>query len=496
MSECVLQMKKVTKEFPGVKALSDVDFNIYKGECMALIGENGAGKSTLMKVLSGVYPKYEGEIVFRGKKVAFDTPRQANEAGIAIIHQELNMISYMKIYENIFLGREIKTKFGKLDKKAMVQKAKELMDEMEIDLDPNEEVCNLSLAKQQMVEIAKALSMNADIIVMDEPTDALPESDVKNLFRIINGLRGKDIGVVYISHKLGEVFEICDRITVLRDGQFIAENKVEELDEDALIKLMVGRTLEEQFPHVEYGESETVFEVKNLSNQYIHDVSFSAKKGEIIGVSGLVGAGRTELAKTIYGAYRAESGQIFLNGKEIKSNSPKEAISNGIYYISEDRKGDGLILDLDIKSNITISCIEKLTKNTIIQKKKELEVCGGYRDKLNIKTPSIHQKIKNLSGGNQQKVAIAKGLITDPQVLLIDEPTRGVDVGAKKEIYDLINLFKMQGKTIILISSEMPEILGMSDKVLVMHEGTIKGEVDRKDATGEVILELIFAKRG
>lgn len=490
--EPILRMEDIHKSFPGVKALSGVSLNVYEGQVMALLGENGAGKSTLMKVLTGVYKKDSGKVTFEGKEVAFANSREANNAGIAIIHQELNLIPHMRVYENIFLGRELKNKLGTLDKAQMIARSKELLGSIGIDLDPTVKMYGLSIALQQMVEIAKALSLNSKIIVMDEPTDALPDNDVANLFGIIRKLQAQKKGIVYISHRLKEVFEICDKATILRDGTFIAQKDVSELNEESLITMMVGRTLAEQFPHVEHSSDEVVLSVKGLSNDLIHDISFELKKGEIVGIAGLVGAGRTELAKTLYGFYPRKSGVVSLLGKPIQPTSPRQAIEQGICYITEDRKRDGLVLLLDVKTNITISSLKTITRGISLNKSKENAICEQYREKMNIKTPSITQKVKNLSGGNQQKIALAKGLMTDPQVLILDEPTRGIDVGAKKEIYDLINDLKVKGQSVLMISSEMPEILGMSDRILVMGGGTIKGELSREDATQEKIMQIIM----
>ncbi|NLY45674.1 MAG: sugar ABC transporter ATP-binding protein [Tissierella sp.] len=494
MGKQILTMKNISKGFPGVKALDNVDFTVYENEVMALLGENGAGKSTLMKILSGVYTKDQGEISLNGEAIEVVSPKDATEKGIAIIHQELNLIPYLTVYENIFLGREIKNSLGSLDKKKMIEETKEVLDRLKVNINPKSQVNSLSIAQQQMVEIAKALSLNAKIIIMDEPTDTLTDQEVKSLFEIIHELKKQGKGLVYISHRLKEVFEVCDRLTVLRDGQFIGEKMVSEVDEGEIIRLMVGRTLDEQFPYIKTDYSEEVLQVENLSNEYIKNLSFSLRKGEILGVSGLVGAGRTELAKTLYGYYKKDTGKIILNGEEINFNSPREALDKGIVYVSEDRKYDGLILGMDITSNITISSLEKFKTAIGLNKKEEKKVAEEYRDKINIKTPSLYQRVENLSGGNQQKVAIAKSLLTDPQVLILDEPTRGVDVGAKREIYDLLNEIKKQGRSIIMISSEMPEILGMSDRILVIHEGQLKGNLNREEANQEKIMSHIMKR--
>lgn len=491
MGREILKMENISKSFPGVKALDNVDFSVYGNEVMALLGENGAGKSTLMKILSGVYTKDEGKIILEDKEVDITSPRDATAKGIAIIHQELNLVPYLTVYENIFLGREIKSPYGGLDKKEMIRQSRKILERLKVNISPTMTVNYLSIAQQQMVEIAKALSLNAKIIIMDEPTDTLTDTEVSSLFEIIRELKRQGKGLVYISHRLKEVFEVCDKLTVLRDGQFVGERSVSDVDEDEIIHLMVGRTLDEQFPYVETDFGEEVLRIENLSNEYIDNLSFTLKKGEILGISGLVGAGRTELAKTLYGFYKKDTGNIILSGEELNINSPKDALDRGIVYVSEDRKSDGLILIMDVKSNITISALEKFKTALGLDKKREREVAEEYREKINIKTPSIHQKVKNLSGGNQQKVAIAKSLLTDPKVLILDEPTRGVDVGAKREIYDLLNEIKKEGRSIIMISSEMPEILGMSDRILVIHEGKLKGELDRDEATQERIMSYI-----
>jgi len=492
MGREILKMENISKSFPGVKALDNVSFNAYEGEVMALLGENGAGKSTLMKILSGVYTKDTGKILLDGKEIEVLNPRDASSKGIAIIHQELNLIPNLTVYENIFLGREETTTYKTLKKDYMIKEAKKLLDRLKVDIDPTLKINEISIAKQQMVEIAKALSLNASVIVMDEPTDTLTDKEVEILFEVIRELKAENKAIVYISHRLKEVFEICDRATVLRDGKFIDERLVSELDEDEIIKLMVGRTLDEQFPYLKAEANEYVFEVKNLNNKYIKNISFSLKRGEVLGISGLVGAGRSELGKTIFGLYPIDEGEMILEGKKVKFNSPKEAIENGIMYVSEDRKSEGLVLSMDVKSNITLSSLDKFKRAIGLDKKKEERVSEDYRKKINIKTPSLTQKVKNLSGGNQQKVAIAKSLLTEPKVLILDEPTRGIDVGAKREIYDLLNSIKKEGHSVIMISSEMPEILGMSDRIIIMHEGKIKGELNKEEATSEKIMNYII----
>lgn len=488
--EKILEMKNVTKEFPGVKALDDVHLNVYKERVMALLGENGAGKSTLMKILSGVYKKTSGTVKYNGDIIDPKNPKHAQELGISIIHQELNLIEELSIGENIFLGREPKNKFGMIDWKTLNQKAKELLIPLNIKESPETKVKSLSVGKKQMVEIAKALSFDAKLIIMDEPTDALTDQETIKLFKVIDKLKKDGKSIVYISHRLKEIFEICDDITILRDGQFIAEKLVKDINEDILVELMVGRKLEEQYPYKEHKTEDIIFEVKNLSNKYIKDISFNMQRGEILGVAGLMGAGRTELAKTLYGHYKYDKGEIILNGEELILKNERDALISGISYVSEDRKKDGLVLGMSVKENISLSGLENIAKGIFINKEEEKKIAYDYKEKISIKTPSLNQKVKNLSGGNQQKVSISKSLVTDPKILILDEPTRGVDVGAKKEIYELMNVFKSQGMSVLMISSEIPELLGMCDRIMVMHEGRISGILERSGLTQESIMRL------
>ncbi|MDK2585207.1 ribose ABC transporter ATP-binding protein RbsA [Romboutsia sedimentorum] len=488
MKSPILKMTNIVKEFPGVKALDGVNLDLYEGSVMALMGENGAGKSTLMKILSGVYKKDGGKIFYNGVEEDIKGPKDATAKGIAIIHQELNLLPDLSIGENIFLGREPK-KGLRIDFNKLYKDSDQLLKKLNISTSSKELVQNLSIGEQQMIEIAKALSLDAKIIIMDEPTDALTDKESKSLFNVINELKSEGKAIVYISHRLKEIFEICDSITVLRDGRYVGRENIENLDEDKMIEMMVGRKLTEQFPRLKVDMGETVLKVENLNNQYVKNVSLEVKSGEILGISGLMGAGRSELAKTIYGHIRKTSGKVYVKGREIDNQSSRDGLKNRIAYVSEDRKGDGLILDLSVKENMSISSLDKISSLFKINKNKENERVKSYIDRINIKTPSQNQLIRNLSGGNQQKVAIAKALMTHPDVLILDEPTRGVDVGAKKEIYDLINDFKSQGKAVIMISSEMPEILGLSDRILVLSQGMISGEFDIKDATQEAILK-------
>jgi len=496
MKQPILQMKNIVKEFPGVKALDGVNLELYEGKVMGLMGENGAGKSTLMKVLSGVYKKDGGEIYYKGKLEDIKDTKDAQEKGIAIIHQELNLINDLSIGENIFLGREPRKALGNIDWKKLHNDAQELLNKLDVKSNSKDLLKSLSIGQQQMVEIAKALSLDAKIIIMDEPTDALTDKETESLFKVINELKAEGKSIVYISHRLKEIFEMCDYITVIRDGKYVGSENVCEIDEDKMIEMMVGRKLTDQFPKLESNKKDVILKVRNLNNRYVHNVSFDVKGGEIVGIAGLMGAGRTELAKTIYGYYKKQSGEIYIKGKKIENKSAKDGLKNGIAYVSEDRKGDGLILGLSVKENMSISSLDKVSSLLSINKSKELKEVKDYIDKMNIKTPSENQIIKNLSGGNQQKVAIGKALMTNPDVLILDEPTRGVDVGAKKEIYDLINEFKKEGKAVIMISSEMPEILGMSDRILVISEGKLTGEFDREEATQEIILKSAVSNKG
>lgn len=494
MTQPILELNGIDKAFPGVKALDNACLNVYPGRVMALLGENGAGKSTLMKVLTGIYSLDAGSIKYQGEAAAFEGPKHSQEAGISIIHQELNLIPELTIAENIFLGREKTSPMGRILWADMYREADQLLARLNVKHSSKRLLGELSLGEQQMVEIAKALSFESKVIIMDEPTDALTDTETESLFKVIDELRQEGCGIVYISHRLKEIFQMCDDITVLRDGKFIGQCAVVDTDEDRLIEMMVGRKLDEQYPRIDAVHGTTCLEVKNLSAQGVNDVSFSLDRGEILGISGLMGAGRTELMKVIYGALERESGDVILDGKSVNARNPQEGLANGIAYISEDCKGDGLILSLSVKENMSLSCLEQLTNGIHIQSKDEVMAVDDFIGLFNIKTPSRNQIIGNLSGGNQQKVAIAKGLMTRPKVLILDEPTRGVDVGAKKEIYQLINKFKTEGMSIILVSSEMPEVLGMSDRILVMHEGHISGEFDVKDADQEKLMACAVGK--
>lgn len=489
----MLKMEGVSKIFPGVKALDNINITAYKGEVTALMGENGAGKSTLMKILSGVYQKDEGKIFIEGEEAHIKNIKSAEEYGVTIIHQEMSLINNLTIAENIFLGNEKFNKFTKkINKKLLVERSILFLDQIGCNLDPNKLVSSINVGEKQMVEIAKALTKNARIIIMDEPTTALTKIETQNLFKVIENLKKKGIAIIYISHRMEEIFTICDRVEVLRDGKYAGNALIKEIDNNKLIAMMVGRTIEEQFPYKKIEKGKVLLEVSNLTSKVgINNISFTVREGEIVGIAGLMGAGRTELAKTIFGYYKKEKGTIKLKGKRINIKNIQQAINNGICYLSEDRKKEGCILGLSVEDNMILSNLCKYENGfKIINKNKTKKDIDFYIKKLNIKTPNKDQLIKNLSGGNQQKVILAKWLLLSPDILIIDEPTRGIDVGAKKEIYELLNELKESGKAIIMISSDLPEVLGISDRILVMSEGKITGELNREEATQEKIMKL------
>ena len=492
----LLQLDGIEKSFPGVKALKGASLNVRAGRVMALVGENGAGKSTMMKVLTGIYQYDAGTLRWLGKETRFSGPKASQEAGIGIIHQELNLIPQLTVAENIFLGREYVSRFGRIQWPRMYAEADALLKRLNLRFSSHKLVGDLSIGDQQMVEIAKVLSFESQVIIMDEPTDALTDTETLSLFRVINELKAQGCGIVYISHRMKEIFEICDDVTVFRDGQFIAERPVSELTEESLIEMMVGRKLEDQYPHIDQAPGDVRLKVENVSGPGVDNVSFSLRKGEILGVSGLMGAGRTELMKVLYGALPRREGTLWLNGREVVTRSPQDGLANGIVYISEDRKRDGLVLGMSVKENMSLTALGYFSHGSgMLKHAAEQLAVGDFIRLFNVKTPSMEQPIGLLSGGNQQKVAIARGLMTRPNVLILDEPTRGVDVGAKKEIYQLINQFKAEGLSIILVSSEMPEVLGMSDRILVMHEGRISGEFTREEATQESLMAAAVGKQ-
>jgi putative multiple sugar transport system ATP-binding protein len=502
--ETILEMRGIGKTFPGVKALDNVNLAVRNGEIHAVVGENGAGKSTLMKVLSGVYPhgSYTGEIYFQGQARQFDGIADSEEIGIIIIHQELALVPLLSITENIFLGNE-QAKNGVIDWAASYAKTKELLAKVGLNESPNTLITNLGVGKQQLIEIAKALSKQVKLLILDEPTASLNESDSDALLELLLELKAQGISSILISHKLNEISKVADSITILRDGSTVdtLDCHKEVISEDRIIQNMVGREMADRYPkrHPEIGE--TIFEVKQWQvyhpihpeRQVIKGLDFHVKKGEIVGIAGLMGAGRTELAMSIFGrAYgRHISGKVFMRGKEIDVSSVQKAIDNGIAYVTEDRKGYGLILDQDIKKNITLANLKGVADNTVIDEGREYSVAADYRRQLKIRCSNVFQKVLNLSGGNQQKVVLSKWLFSNPDVLILDEPTRGIDVGAKYEIYTIISQLAAEGKCIIMISSEMPELLGMCDRIYVMNEGNFVGELPAAEASQEKIMRAI-----
>ena len=492
MGEVILTMKGIDKSFPGVHALDHVDLEIRKGEVLALMGENGAGKSTLMKVLTGIYKKDEGTITYEGKEVEFENPRAAQAAGIVIVHQELNMMNHLTVAQNIFIGREI-MKGNLIDDAKMNEEAKKLFAKLNIEIDPTEKMGNLTVGKQQMCEIAKAISHDAKVIIFDEPSAALTESEIEELFKIIRDLKEKGVGMVYISHRMDEIKVITDRVTVMRDGTYVGTIITKESTKDDIINMMVGRVIYED-PKAASNvkpDAPVILKVEHLNaGKMVRDVSFELRKGEILGFSGLMGAGRTETARALFGADKKDSGEIYINGKKVEINSPEDAVKCGIGYLSEDRKRYGCVVAKTVAENTTMASMENFMSGLFINKKKEEESAWEYVKALKTKTPTVDTEVVNLSGGNQQKVVIAKWLVRDCEILIFDEPTRGIDVGAKSEIYTLMNELVAQGKSIIMISSEMTEVLRMSDRVIVMCEGRKTGEIDISEATQENIMHL------
>lgn len=505
MSDTILEMRNITKTFPGVKALDNVNLKVREGEIHALVGENGAGKSTLMKVLSGVYPHgtYTGDILFKGKKCEFKDIKQSESLGIVIIHQELALIPYLSIAENIFLGNEQASR-GIVNWNLTINKTRELLKKVALNEQPTTLITNLGVGKQQLVEIAKALSKEVKLLILDEPTAALNEDDSENLLNLLLELKKHGITSILISHKLGEVSKVADSITILRDGATIEtlDMKKDHVTENRIIKGMVGRDLIDRFPKREPNIGEVIFEVKdwtvyhplNEERKVVNNANLKVRKGEIVGIAGLMGSGRTELAMSIFGKSYGKkiSGKVFKEGKEINVSTVNKAIEAGIAYITEDRKEYGLILIDDIKTNATLANLNKVSKNYIINENEEIIQTETLRQKLNIKCSSILQKAGNLSGGNQQKLVLSKWIFAEPDILILDEPTRGIDVGAKYEIYTIINELAKEGKAIIIISSELPEILGMSDRIYVMSEGKITGELSGSEATQEKIMKLVI----
>ena len=493
MGELLFSMEGIEKSFPGVHALNQARFDLRAGEIHALVGENGAGKSTLMKVFAGIYRKDAGRIIYKGREVDIPNPAAAQNLGISMIHQELNLMPHLTVAQNIFIGREPRRRIKFiLDDRLINEQARQLIEMMHLKLDPRTRVADLTVAKQQMVEIAKALSFNSEVLIMDEPTAALTDAEIEELFRIIRQLRDKGVGIVYITHRLEELKRISERITVMRDGHTIATVPTQEATIDQIISMMVGRTIYETAPELpEKQNQDVVLEVRNLSRgRTIKDVSFKLKKGEILGFAGLMGAGRTEVARAIFGADPIDTGEIYLDGHKVHIRSPRDAVRHGIGYLSEDRKRYGLTLGMDVESNIVLAAFDRfLGLLGWINAARSRATAQRFVEMLSIKTPSLQQKVKFLSGGNQQKVVVGKWLTANTRILIFDEPTRGIDVGAKSEIYRLLNDLARQGKSIIMISSELPEILRMSHRVIVMCEGRVTGELDIREATQESIMK-------
>lgn len=481
-------MKRITKRFQGVTALDDVQFELAKGEVHALVGENGAGKSTLMKILAGVHQADFGEIILNGQSINISSPAESQKLGISIIHQELNLIPYLTVAENIFLGREPK-KMRFLDDKKMQRDTKKLLNQFGLNLDPKSIVQNLSIGEQQVVEIIKALSLNPEILIMDEPTAVLTDKESDKLFEFIKLLKAQGVSIIYISHRLPELKVICDRITVLRDGKWILTDKLVDFTEYDIANLMVGRELQDMYPPIPTKIGEEILRVKNLSQKpFFNNIDFSLKKGEVLGFAGLIGAGRSELANAIFGGEIADEGKVYWKGREVNHKSPMHAVKEGFGFATEDRKQTGLVLDMSIAHNITLANLKKYQRGGFVNKKSEkVDIAKQIKD-LKIKLHNVNQPVKNLSGGNQQKVVLAKWLIANTELFFFDEPTRGIDVGAKREVYHLISNLAKEGKGVIVISSELTELIGICNRIIVMHNGEITGNVDHKEATEQVLM--------
>lgn len=491
--EYILEVDNVRKEFPGVVALDDVQLKIRPGTVHALMGENGAGKSTLMKIIAGVYSPDRGEVRFAGRKLDIRTPIDALNSGIAMIHQELNLMNTMTIAENIWIGREPKNGLGLIDHAEMRRMTQALFDDLNIRLNPSHMVGDLTVAQKQMVEIAKAVSFHSDVLIMDEPTSAITETEVEHLFRIIRDLRGKGVGIVYITHKMSELFEIADELTVFRDGKYIDTVAASDVTRDDIIKMMVGREITDMFPKIECEIGDTILEVRDLTLPGVfHDVSFQLRRGEILGVAGLVGSGRSNVAEAIFGVTPAESGEILIEGEKVAVTSPPVAMKYGMAFLTEDRKETGCFLNLDCIENIQVALLSsgRVDNRGFVNQREVNRLAEEYAEKLRVKTPNLAETVANLSGGNQQKLLIARWLLTEPKILILDEPTRGIDVGAKSEIHRLITQLAGQGVAVLMISSELPEVLGMSDRIMVMHEGHVSGFLDRAEADQVRVMEL------
>lgn len=487
--DLVLSVEGIVKQFPGTLALNKVNLQVNKGQCVALVGENGAGKSTLMNIISGVYKQDSGTITFLGEEVSFNSPTDAQKAGIGFVHQELCVCPHMSVSENIFMGRLPQSKAGVIDKKKLYNETKKLLNLFGVNFSPNAMVGELSTAHQQIVEIAKALSLDCQLIIFDEPTSSLTEAETETLFNIIDDIKAKGISVLYISHRMPEIFRLCEICTVLKDGNYVDTVETKKVTSEEIIRMMVGRNIDNLYPDKSQDIGESVFEVKNFSSPGLFkDISFKVKKGEILGFYGLVGAGRTELWRAILGIDSYESGEVFYQGKKMNLTSYRDAIDAGFAYLTEDRKLQGLFLELPIYQNMSAAKLENIQRGAVIDRKKESSLCRKYVKELNIKVASQINKVASLSGGNQQKVMIGKWLATDPKLLVMDEPTRGIDVGAKSEIHNMLRRLSDSGIHVVIISSELPEIIGMSDRVIVMHEGVITGELSCGDLCEETII--------
>lgn len=486
-----IEMRGIDKSFGGNAVLKNAGFLLEGGEIHALMGENGAGKSTLMKILTGVYTKDAGTVIVDGQEVCYKNPQEAEKAGIVFIHQELNVLFDLTVEENMFLGKEIHNRFGVCDKKAMRAQVKQILDKLGVNIAPGEVMSNLSVGQQQMIEIAKALMVDAKVIIMDEPTAALTQSETEVLFKVVKSLREKGVSIVYISHRMEEIFELCDRITILRDGSYIATKAIKDTDMNDVVKMMIGREIGERYPQRDCKIGDVMLDVQNLACPGVFEkVSFQVRAGEVLGVSGLMGAGRTEIMQAIFGNMPHVTGKIIIDGREVQNKSPQQAMKNGIGFITEDRKVEGLMLEESIMKNISMANLGRISRHGVLDKKAEQNLVKRGIEELHIKCFGPQHECDNLSGGNQQKVVFAKWIYTEPKVLILDEPTRGVDIGAKKEIYNIINDLAAKGVAIIMVSSELPEVLGMSDRIMVVREGMVRGVLDKKEADQENIMIL------
>ena len=486
-----IEMRGIDKAFGNNQVLKSAGFELRDGEIHALMGENGAGKSTLMKILTGVYTRDAGTVVVDGKEVIYKSPQEAEKAGIVFIYQELNVLFDLTVEENLFMGKEITKGFGVCDKKAMRKKAQEVMDKMGVNIPVNAVMSDLSVGQQQMVEICKALMVDAKVLIMDEPTAALTESETQVLFEVIESLKAKGVSIVYISHRMEEIFQLCDRITILRDGQYVGTENIKDITMDGVVQMMIGREIGERYPQRDVKIGEEVIRVEGLTHEKMFkDVNFSVRAGEVLGVSGLMGAGRTEIMQAIFGNLPIIGGKVFIEGKEVHIKNPKQAIEAGIGFITEDRKTEGLLLEKSIAENIELCNLGKVSKNSVLSKSKGAELVKRGIKEFRIKCFGPDHECNNLSGGNQQKVVLAKWIYTDPKILILDEPTRGVDIGAKAEIYSVINDMAARGVAVIMVSSELPEVLGMSDRIMVVHEGHVTGIIDGKTADQAKVMTL------